>query len=115
MSTSRKKSKASPEKLYSDVARKILSDSLHIKKGESVTIETWSNSLRLARQIIIEARKIGAIPLLMLEDEEAFVDGIRICPKKSWAQWENMSPIYLPELMPTFSFLVHRWEPIIQN
>ncbi len=82
MSASRKKSKASPEKLYSDVARKILSDSLHIKKGESVTIETWSNSLRLARQIIIEARKIGAIPLLMLEDEEAFVDGIKNMPEE---------------------------------
>jgi leucyl aminopeptidase (aminopeptidase T) len=82
MSASRRKSKASPEKLYSEVARKILSDSLHIKKGESVTIETWSNSMPLARQMVIETRKIGAIPLLILEDEEAYVDGIKNMPEE---------------------------------
>lgn len=76
------KSGSRPAKLYSEVAKKILSDSLHIKKGESITIETWSNSLLLARQIVIEARKIGAVPLLMVEDEEAYVDGLKHMPKE---------------------------------
>src|SRR5487761_524722 len=68
-------------KLYSEVAGKILSESLHIKKGESITVETWTNGLRFARQVVIEARRIGAIPVMILEDEDAYMDSLKNMPK----------------------------------
>lgn len=77
--SSRLRSKSSDGlvKLYSRVASKLLSESLHLKKGESITIETWNDGLPFAQQAVIEARKIGAIPLVVFEDEEAFVQGAK--------------------------------------
>ena len=48
------------ERLYSKVASKILTESIHLKKGESITIETWNNGQIFAQKIVSEARKIGA-------------------------------------------------------
>ena len=67
--------------LYSKVAGKILSESLHVKKGESITVETWTNGLPFARQVVVEARRIGAIPVLILEDEDAYMDSLKNMPK----------------------------------
>ena len=63
--------------LYSQVAKKVLKDSLHLKKGETLTVETWNNGLPFAREVVKEARRIGCIPITLLEDEEAFLDGVR--------------------------------------
>jgi leucyl aminopeptidase (aminopeptidase T) len=68
-------------KLYSKVASKILIESLRVKKGESITIETWNNGLAFAKQVAMEARKIGAIPLVTFEDEEAYVQGVKSMEK----------------------------------
>jgi leucyl aminopeptidase (aminopeptidase T) len=63
------------------VVKKVISQSLRLKKGESVTVETWNNGLTLARQFVIEARRIGASPIMIFEDEDAYVDGVKNAPK----------------------------------
>lgn len=76
-SKGRSKSSDRLTKLYSRAASKILSESLHLKKGESITIETWNNGMSFAQQVVMEARKIGAIPMVLFEDEEAYVQGAK--------------------------------------
>ncbi|MDA4113346.1 MAG: hypothetical protein OK474_04785 [Thaumarchaeota archaeon] len=75
------KARSSRDDLYGKVAKKILTESLALKKGESLTIETWNNGLPFARQVAIEARKMGAIPLMIFEDEDAYVEGISGTPE----------------------------------
>jgi leucyl aminopeptidase (aminopeptidase T) len=48
-----------------------------------VTIETWNNGLNLARKVQIEARRVGAHPILIFEDEDSYVDSVRVTPKDS--------------------------------
>jgi leucyl aminopeptidase (aminopeptidase T) len=74
-------SRSSADDLYRKVARKILVESLSVKKGESVTVETWNNGLPFARQVVLEARKMGAIPLTIFEDEDTYVEGVHKTPK----------------------------------
>jgi aminopeptidase len=69
--------------LYSQLAKKIVSDSVHLKQGDSVTIETWNNGLEFAKEVVKEARKAGALPILLLEDEEAYLSGLKNTPKDS--------------------------------
>ncbi len=68
--------------LYSQLAKKVVNDSLRLKQGETVTVETWNNGIPFARQVVIEARRIGAIPLMIVEDEEAYLDGVKNMPKE---------------------------------
>ncbi len=63
------------------VARKVISESLRLKQGESVTVETWNNGLALARRFVIEARRIGALPIMIFEDEDVYVEGAKNTPK----------------------------------
>ena len=69
------------EALYQKVAKKVLVESLRIEKGETLTIETWNNGLPFARRLLVEARRLGAIPVMILEDEWAYVEGVRVAPK----------------------------------
>lgn len=54
------------------LARVVLDRYLGLRRGESVTIETWSHALPWARSFVVEARRRGAHPSLMVEDELAF-------------------------------------------
>ncbi len=74
-------SRSSADDLYRKVARKILVESLSVKKGESVTVESWNNGLPFASQVVLEARRMGAIPLTIFEDEDAYVEGVHKTPK----------------------------------
>jgi leucyl aminopeptidase (aminopeptidase T) len=73
--------KATTDELEGELAIKIVSESLRLKKGDSVTVETWNNGLKLATKIVIEARRVGALPLMVFEDEDAYAEGVRIAPK----------------------------------
>lgn len=75
--------KPSPQfdELQRSVARKVLTESLALKKSESLTIETWNNGLAFARHLVLEARRIGAVPLTVFEDEDAYVEGVPLVPK----------------------------------
>lgn len=60
------------------LARIVLGRCLGIRPGEMVTIETWSHALPWARAFVPEARRLGAEPALVLEDEEAFFRSLTI-------------------------------------
>jgi len=69
--------------LYRKVAKKVLSESLDLKKGETLTVESWNNGLDFARIIVAEARALGATAVLLLEDEEAYMEGVSRAPRDS--------------------------------
>jgi leucyl aminopeptidase (aminopeptidase T) len=75
------KSKSTLIDLEGQVARKVVSESLRLKKGETVTVETWNNGLALARRVVVEARRVGALPIMIFEDEDTYVDSVRNTPK----------------------------------
>lgn len=79
-SKSRKAGKSSVAGLHDEVARKVISETLHLKKGESVTVETWNNGLPIALRFVGEARRTGAIPLTLFEDEDTYVFGVKNAP-----------------------------------
>lgn len=60
-----------PEVL-SNIARNILGPTLRLKRGEAVVIETWNHTLPWARALVVEARRRGVRPLVILEDEQAY-------------------------------------------
>ncbi len=68
---------SSLDSLYVQVARKVLGKSLAVKKGENLVVETWNNGLPFARHVVVEARRIGAVPIMLFEDEEAYIEGVR--------------------------------------
>ena len=69
------------EALYQKAARKVISETLRMKKGETLTIETWNNGLQFARHLVLEARRIGVIPVVIMEDESAYIEGVKVTPK----------------------------------
>ncbi len=79
----RKKSRASGvSALYPQLAKKVVTESLYLRPGDSVTVETWNNGLEFAKEIVKEARKVGALPLLILEDDGAYLWGLQNTPKE---------------------------------
>lgn len=72
-----------PSEPFDRLAVKILEESLRLKKGETIAIETWNNGLPFARRVLLESKKKGALPLLILEDEEAFVEAGRTLPDEN--------------------------------
>lgn len=58
------------------LARTILSDTLRVKPGENVTVETWSEALPWATSFVTESRRKGAHSMLLLEDEPTFWDSV---------------------------------------
>jgi leucyl aminopeptidase (aminopeptidase T) len=62
------------------LARVLLGSALGVKRGENVIIETWTHTLPYAAACVTEARRRGALPLLLLEDEGAY-----------WRSWEVVS------------------------
>lgn len=69
-------SASSPEQA-AKLAKNVLSKTLHIKKGDNVVIETWSETLPWAKPFVEEARKMGANPMMLYEDEESFWEALR--------------------------------------
>lgn len=60
---------ASDEVRANAVAEIVLRKTLGLRAGETVTIESWSSTLPWALSFVREARKIGAHPILLFEDE----------------------------------------------
>jgi aminopeptidase len=77
------KKKSSIQDLEDQVARKVVSESLGLKKGDSVTVETWNNGFELASKFVLEARKVGAHPVMIFEDEDIYVESVKVTPKDS--------------------------------
>ena len=86
MSRGTKTKKSAVGNLEELVARKVVTESLRLKKGESVTVETWNNGLPLARRVVVEARKVGALPIMIFEDEDTYVEGVKNVAEGSGGQ-----------------------------
>ncbi len=67
--------------LYARVAKKVLHETLSVKKGEAVTVESWNNGLDVARVLVAEARAMGCTVVLVLEDERAYIEGVKRSPR----------------------------------
>ncbi len=61
-----------PESLRRTFARNLLRHTLRLKRGENVLIETWSGTLPWAVSLDLEARILGARPLLSVKDESSY-------------------------------------------
>lgn len=62
--------------LESRVAHQVLSRSLGVRSGQSVVIESWTHTLPWAAAFVTEARKLGAHPIVLYEDEEAYWNSV---------------------------------------
>lgn len=49
-----------------------LKDRVHLKRGDNLIVETWPHTLHVAREVVFQARQMGAHPMLLVEDEPAF-------------------------------------------
>lgn len=54
------------------IARKVLTETLRVRRGDNVTIESWSTALPWAVPFVDEARRLGAHPMMLYEDEPSF-------------------------------------------
>lgn len=71
-----------PSRPEEALARVVLDWYLALRPGESVTVETWSHALAWARPFVVEARRRGADPSLVVEDEEAFFRSVALPPSR---------------------------------
>jgi leucyl aminopeptidase (aminopeptidase T) len=72
------------------VARALLGSALAVKRGEHVAVMTWNHTLPWATACVAEARRLGARPFLVLEDEAAFWHSLDVAP--ATARWSGVSP-----------------------
>jgi leucyl aminopeptidase (aminopeptidase T) len=70
--------KRRPPRAEEALARVVLDRHLALRRGESVTIESWSHGLPWARSFVVEARRRGAHAVLVLEDEEAYFRSLEV-------------------------------------
>ena len=70
------------------VAQSLLGASLNVRRDENVIIETWTHTLPYATACVVEARRRGAHPMLLLEDETAYWRSIDMAP--SIASWSRV-------------------------
>lgn len=69
------------------VAHSLLANSVGLKRDENVLIETWTHTLPYATACVVEARKIGAHPVLLFEDEVTYWRSIDAAPQLArWAR-----------------------------
>lgn len=83
-----------PAKL-SQMARTVLGTTLGLKRGQTVLIEAWTNSLPYAEVFQAEARKLGLKPLVLYDSEEAYWKGVDAGQAKSMgepprAEWDAL-------------------------
>ncbi len=71
------------------VARALLGSALRVRGGEHVAILAWTHSLPWASACVTEARRLGARPFLVLEDEAAFWQSVDLGP--SPVRWSGPS------------------------
>ena len=59
------------------LARTVLGRNLAVRSGESVVIESWPHTLDAARAFVTEARRRGARPTVLYEDERAWWQAVQ--------------------------------------
>jgi leucyl aminopeptidase (aminopeptidase T) len=69
-----------PEPKRRALARNVLRNSLLLKRGEKLLVETWSGTQAWAESLVLEARILGARPMLVVEDEATYWKGVEEAP-----------------------------------
>lgn len=75
-----------PESLRRELARIMLHQSLRMKRGENVIVDTWSGTLSWAESVVLEARILGARPILLVEDEATYWKSVDEAPTPNVGQ-----------------------------
>jgi len=70
------------------VAQALMGTALGVKRNETVIIETWNHTLPYATSCVVEARRRGAHPMLLLEDESVYWRSIDLA--SAIAQWARV-------------------------
>lgn len=65
---------APSSQLVTDFARSVLRQNLKVQRGEHVIIEGWTHTLPWAVALARETRRMGALPLVVYEDEQSYWD-----------------------------------------
>jgi leucyl aminopeptidase (aminopeptidase T)/transposase len=66
------KASTSPHAPAREMARVVLRKCLHVRPGEHVTVESWSETLEYANAFVLESLRLGARPLLVYQDEPTY-------------------------------------------
>jgi len=72
------------------VGRTIVGAALGLRRGEHLVVASWSHTLPWAGAVVEEARRVGANPLLILEDEGTFWRSLE-SPRRV-RDWAGLSP-----------------------
>lgn len=75
-----------PESLRRELARTMLRQTLQVKRGENLIVDTWSGTLAWAESVVLESRILGARPLLLVEDEPTYWKSIDEAPTANLGQ-----------------------------
>ena len=75
-----------PESLRRAFARNVLRNTLRLTRGENLLIETWSATFPWALGFDVEARILGARPLLWVKDEPSYWRGVSEGPASQLAR-----------------------------
>ena len=86
---------AVPPTEMSQMARTVLGTTLGLKRGQTVLIEAWTDSLPYAEAFQAEARKLGLKPLVLYDSEEAYWQAVEAGQAKSIgepsrAEWDAL-------------------------
>ncbi|HTW55291.1 MAG TPA: hypothetical protein VMG36_02435 [Thermoplasmata archaeon] len=69
-----------PESVRRAFARNLLRNALRLKRGDDILIETWSGTFPWAVSLDLEARILGARPLLSVKDEPSYWQSVPSSP-----------------------------------
>jgi leucyl aminopeptidase (aminopeptidase T) len=113
---------AYPESIRRKLARNVLSNALQIRRGANLLIETWSGTLPWAESLVLEARILGARPMVVLEDEGAFWKSLDQAPavnvgrvgSHDWAALKASDAV-VALLGPTNTEREHAYPPAVAN
>lgn len=89
------------------LAEAVLRRNLKVKKGESVVIEAWTHALPYVRAFVREARRLGAVPTVFYEEEDAWWDAVKA---KQYGAFAKLSPVEREALASADVFL-YFWGP----
>jgi leucyl aminopeptidase (aminopeptidase T) len=72
------------------VARALIGSALGVRRTDHVVVVSWNHTLPWATACVTECRRIGARPVLLLEDEGAFWRSVESSP--SARRWAGLPP-----------------------
>src|SRR5262249_11080337 len=66
-----------------EMAKIVLTKTLRIRPGETVAIEAWDGTLPWANDFVREARRVGAVPIMIYNDEATYWKSLDVAGPKS--------------------------------